>query len=222
MCYFSLQIQSVEMMSLHKNTEDLFTEFFSTTTTDNYTEKVVEFQSEISNLQICSVVVEELSRMTDHIATQYLEDEADSNKFMDRYHLNSYCEDRKDFMMNNPVLLYLFNMMSYPEREIEILQKLIFEVAAMKVIKTHSESIDSPLLISSFYEEKKYEHHTKKQVFKPSLPYIVGSVIASVDLIVVCKALDFSEKRNYIFWNFEGCLSDGEIDWRTKNIRLVR
>ena len=208
-------------MALHTNTEDLFKEFFSNVRADNYPDKVAELRSDILCFETCMIAVEELSRMTDQIATAYLEDEANSDKFMDRYHLSSYCEYHRDFMFENPLLKQGLIYMRYPERDIETLQKLIFEVAQLKVIKKHSESLDLPLTISSFYVKKEDESHNK-QVFKPSLPYVAGSVIAIVELIVVCKSLDLSQKKNYIFWNFEGCLSDEAINWKTRQVYLVR
>ena len=218
---FSLKIQTIEMMTIQKITEDMFAEFFSNTTVDNYAINVREVQSELQTIEVCLDVLEKLTRMTDSIAKIYLEEEENSTYFMDRFHISSYFEERKEVMMSHPVFLNVFHLMNYPAKEVDTLYKLINEVAIMKVIKMHTESTGAPVLLSTFYQEKNQDL-TKKQIFKPSLPYITGSVIASVDLIVVCESLDCSPNKNYIYWNFEGCMTDEEINWKTKHMQLVR
>ena len=208
-------------MTIQKITEDMFADFFSNTTVENYAVNVREVQSELQTFEICLDVLEKLSRMTDSIARIYLEDEEDSAYFMDIYHLRSYFEDRKELMMSHPIFLNVFHLMNYPPKEVDTLYKLINEVSIMKAIKIHTESIGSPLLLSSYYGDKNQDLK-KKQIFKPSLPYIAGSVIASVDLIVVCESSDCNPNKNYIYWNFEGCLTDEEINWKTKHMQLVR
>lgn len=209
------------MMTVQKFTEDRFAEFFSNTTAENHAINVREIRSELETVEMWLDVLEKLTRVTDSIARIYLEDEKDSSDFMDLYHIRSYFENRREFVMSHPIILNLFQLMDYPAKEGDIFYNLMNEVAMMKAIKMHSESNGSPLLLSSYYGNKNQDLK-KKQIFIPSLPYIAGSVIASVNLIVVCESSDCNPDKNYIYWNFEGCLTDEEINWKTKRMQLVR
>ena len=207
---------------MQKGVGDTYMDFFSTVTTDNYAEKSSVLEEDILHHQKCLHALEELHRMTDQAARQYIQHEADTSEFMDRYRMSEIFEQYKNIFKSFSIITSTLKLLDYSERGREILHNLIFQVAMVKVYMMHSRSKNSPFLLSDFYDNRKYENFTAKKIFKPCLPYEVGSVVATVDLIVACEALDLSQKKNYIIWSFEGCLNDEAIDWKTKYFQLLR
>ena len=197
-------------------------EFFSTVTADNYADKSAVLEEDVLHHQNFLYPLLELHKMTDEVALKYIEDEANTSEFMDRYRMSEIFEGYKHAFKTLSYVISYLKLMGFSERGREILHNLTFDVAMAKVYRMQSESKNLPLLISDIYDVRKYENFKEKKIFKPSLPYKIGSVIATVDLIVACEALDLSQTKNYIIWSFEGCLNDEAIDWKTKYLQLLR
>lgn len=197
-------------------------QFFSTVTADNYADKSAVLEEDVVHHQNFLYPLLELHKMTDEVALKYVEDEANTIEFMDRYRMSEIFEGYKHAFKTLSYVISYLKLMGFSERGREILHNLTFDVAMAKVYRMQSESKNLPLLISDIYDVRKYENFKEKKTFKPSLPYKIGSVIATVDLIVACEALDLSQTKNYIIWSFEGCLNDEAIDWKTKYFQLLR
>jgi hypothetical protein len=207
---------------MQKGVEDCYMKFFSSVTADNYEDKSAVLEEDVVHHQNFLYPLLELHKMTDEVAQKYIEDEANTIEFMDRYRMSEIFEGYKTAFKTLSYVISYLKFMGFSERGREILHNLTFDVAMAKVYRMQSESKNLPLLISDIYDIRKYENFKEKKIFKPSLPYKIGSVIATVDLIVACEALDLSQTKNYIIWSFEGCLNDEAIDWKTKYFQLLR
>jgi hypothetical protein len=58
------------------------------------------------------------------------------------------------------------------------------------------------------------------RVFEPYLPYPLESVVAAARVVVYCKKEKDNELHRFEF-QFEGCLSSDELEWRVKDIFYI-
>ena len=133
--------------------------------------------------------------------------------------------------MNNEILYY------------DLMEAHYLEVMRIQIISLEKEKDEMPLSIFDFYdlneEKKKFDSRRSKEnssltnsksnadeklqyncgrekddvVYPYFLPYSVGSVIASVDLTVVCDRGEGTES-SFFGWKFQGCISEhSDLNW---------
>ena len=71
-------------------------------------------------------------------------------------------------------------------------------------------------------EEQKYDDMRDTDIYPYYLPIPVGSVIAKVDLIVICDRGEGTDSH-CLGWKFQGCISEhSDLNWIVTSLRVVR